>query len=56
MGQKVRTLVDEIKSAGVYKVIWDGNVVEGNELSTGVYFYRLRGDDFQASKKMLLIK
>ena len=56
LGQRIRTLVDEIQSAGRYQVYWDGTNDKGNVLSTGTYFYRLRGDDFVTSKKMLLLK
>ena len=56
LGQNVRTLVDERQAAGYRSVIWDGNDDSGNQVSTGVYFYRIEADDYQASKKMLLIK
>jgi hypothetical protein len=56
LGQKVRTLVNETKSAGTYKSVWDGTDDMGKQLSTGVYFYRLRAGDAIESKKMLLLK
>ncbi|MEE8417499.1 MAG: C25 family cysteine peptidase, partial [candidate division Zixibacteria bacterium] len=56
LGQNVRTLVDERQAAGYRSIIWDGNDDSGNQVSTGVYFYRIEADDYHASKKMLLIK
>lgn len=56
LGQKVRTLVDEPKKPGEYEVVWDGKDEEGNQLSSGVYFYKLKTKDFVQSKKMLLIR
>ena len=56
LGQKVRTLVDGEKPAGVYRVIWDGEDNSGHPASTGVYLYRLRAGDVVQTKKMLLLK
>ncbi len=56
LGQNVRTLVDEHQAAGYRSVIWDGNDDSGNQVSTGVYFYRIEAGVFNASRKMLLIK
>ncbi|KPL24131.1 MAG: hypothetical protein AMS23_05955, partial [Bacteroides sp. SM1_62] len=56
LGQKVRTLVDEVKLPGEYKAVWDGKDEKGNPVSSGVYFYELKVDDLLEVKKMLLIK
>jgi hypothetical protein len=48
--------VDEVKSAGSYNVIWDGIDFYGYEVSSGVYFYRIKTDDFVKTKRMLLLK
>ena len=40
LGQKVRTLVDEARSAGSYRIEWNGNNEFGRPVSTGVYLYR----------------
>ena len=50
-GREVETLVNEEKSAGSYEVNFN---TEG--LSSGIYFYKLRTDNFTETKKMLLIK
>jgi hypothetical protein len=56
LGQKVRTLVDEDKLPGEHKVIWDGKDDDGNEISSGVYFYQLRIADQIKTRKMIIIK
>ncbi|KPL01845.1 MAG: hypothetical protein AMJ73_09690 [candidate division Zixibacteria bacterium SM1_73] len=56
LGQRVRTLVDEPKSPGSYEVIWDGKDGKGNDVSSGIYFYRLDTENYQKTKKMTLLK
>lgn len=56
LGQKVATLVDEYQIAGYKTVWWDGQDAEGNELSSGVYFYRLTAGEFSEVKKMMMVK
>jgi len=56
LGQKVRTLVKETKSAGSYRTEWNGNDDCGNPVSTGLYLYRFSAGEVAQTKKMLLIK
>ena len=51
LGREVRTLVNEVKSAGSYTVDFNAS-----EFSSGVYFYRLQSEGFTDIKKMMLIK
>jgi len=51
LGNELRTLVDEEKSAGIYKI----NFEAGN-LPSGVYFYRYQAGNFIDTKKMLLLR
>lgn len=51
LGESVATLVDKQMQPGSYEVDFDGN-----NLSSGTYFYRIEAGDFSDSKKMLLIK
>ena len=55
-GQLVRTLVDDFQAPGTYNVNWDGTDAMGRQVSSGVYFYRLRAGDFSQTRKMLLVK
>ena len=56
LGQKVRTLVDQVQTAGTYEVIWNGLNVHGQSVSSGIYLYRITAGDFQEIKKMTLLK
>jgi len=56
LGQKVRTLVNETKSAGSYRIEWSSTDESGRSVSTGVYLYRFQAGDVVQSKKMLLLK
>ena len=55
-GQKIKTLVNENKSAGVYNIFWDGKNDNGKRMVSGTYIYRITTSDFQQSKKMILLK
>jgi hypothetical protein len=50
-GSIIETLVDERKSPGDYKVIFDGS-----KLSPGVYHYRLKAGNEVVFKKLVLIR
>jgi hypothetical protein len=56
MGQKVATLVNEFRTAGLHEVTWDGTNDRGSEVSGGVYFFRMSAGDFMDTKKMVLVK
>jgi hypothetical protein len=56
LGEQVRRLIDETRSAGSYRVVWDGTDGAGAAVSTGVYYYRLQTSDLAESRKMLLLK
>ncbi len=56
LGEKIVTLVDEKLSAGYKIVEWDGKDDQGNEVSTGIYFYRLKAGEFTQTRKMVLLK
>ncbi|MCK4858347.1 MAG: T9SS type A sorting domain-containing protein [candidate division Zixibacteria bacterium] len=56
LGQSVRNLVDTEQSAGFKLIHWDGCDDFGNEVGSGVYFYRMETEDFVKSRKMVLLK
>ena len=55
-GQLVRTLVSSQQSAGVYNIVWNGKNDQGVSVPTGVYFFRIRANEFESIKKMALTK
>ncbi len=56
LGQKIRTLVDEDQSLGNKSTNWDGRNENGEQVTSGVYFYRLQAGDYSQTKKMVLLK
>lgn len=55
-GQQVRKLRGEIMTKGEQSVLWDGTDDRGRNMSSGLYFYKLRTEDYQGVGKMMLIK
>jgi len=51
LGQKVATLVNGQQPAGYYQIIWNAQ-----NQATGMYFYRLKADNFSQTNKMLMLK
>ncbi|MBM4175633.1 MAG: T9SS type A sorting domain-containing protein [Ignavibacteria bacterium] len=52
LGREVQTLVNEFKQAGKHLVKFSA----ANNLSSGVYFYKLTAGKFSELKKMILLK
>lgn len=51
LGQRVATLADGYRSAGLQSVVFDAN-----KFASGVYFYRLEAGAFVKTEKMMLLK
>jgi hypothetical protein len=52
LGREIETLVNEFKPIGSYNVL-----VDGSNLASGIYYYRLKVDNnFVETKKMILIR
>ena len=51
LGQKIRTQLNEFKKADRYELEFNGD-----NLSSGVYLYSIRVNDFIETKKMILLK
>ncbi len=57
LGEKLVTLFDEVKDAGIQEVQWDANA-----FSSGIYFYRIHArpvesdKEYSAVKKMIIVK
>ena len=56
IGRNVRTLINQNQSAGMKSVFWDARDANGNQLSSGIYIYRVSAGSFTATKKMVLLK
>ena len=55
-GRRVRTLVSGHKAPGRHLAIWYGRDDAGRELASGVYFYRIEIGDYEARRKMVMLK
>ena len=51
LGEEVTVLINEEKKPGIYNVNFDGK-----NLSSGIYFYQLKADNFVETKKMILLR
>ncbi len=56
LGQEVCTLINVVKSPGRYHIMWDGKNQTGQNVASGIYFYRFKAADFIRTKKLLLIQ
>ncbi len=56
LGQRVKTLIEGHETAGYNTVWWDGKDENGDQVASGIYFYRLQADEFSEIKKMMLVK
>jgi hypothetical protein len=55
-GKLIRELVNEPLNEGFKSVFWDGRDSDGNLVSSGVYFYRLKAGGDVQSRKMILLE
>jgi hypothetical protein len=55
-GRAVRTLQTGTLTAGPHSVTWDGTNGSGNDVSSGVYFYRLKAAGYEGTEKMVLLR
>jgi len=55
-GRRVVTLASGLLSVGTHRVEWNGRSQSGRSTASGVYYYRLSGDGYTATRKMVLLK
>ena len=55
-GQRVRTLVDQVREPGLHQVAWDGLDEGGMPVASGAYFCRLRAGDYTQVRRMLYLR
>lgn len=56
LGQKVKTLINQYQSAGYKMVRWNSRDDRGDEVASGVYFFKIEAGGYSDFKKMLLLK
>ena len=56
LGRQITTLMSGQQGAGSYPMEWDGRDAHGLNMPTGIYFIRMKADDFDATQKIMLMK
>jgi hypothetical protein len=55
-GQRINTLINDQMRAGYHQVVWNGRCEIGNQVGSGIYFYRLKAGEYQSVRRMLQMK
>lgn len=55
-GHEVATLVNRSLTAGPHNVVWDARDARGQDVVSGVYFYRLTAPGVERTRRMVLLK
>jgi hypothetical protein len=55
-GRRVRTLVSGRVTGGVHEIRWEGLNDDGRRVSSGIYFYRLEGEERSLTRKLVLLR
>lgn len=55
-GQLVKTLVNAFRVGGRYEVGWNGTNAKDSPIASGVYFVNMVAPNYQATKKLVLLK
>jgi hypothetical protein len=57
LGRKIKSLIkEEEMDAGLMKTVWDATDSNGKKVSSGIYIYRIKANEYISSMKMLLLK
>ncbi len=56
LGRKVAEIANQNYPAGYNETTWNGLNRNGEQVSSGVYFYRITADRWSAAKRMLMLK
>ncbi|MCD4819773.1 MAG: T9SS type A sorting domain-containing protein [Candidatus Cloacimonetes bacterium] len=55
-GQKIKKLEIRNDKLGINKVVWNGKDEQGSNVSSGIYFIKMKTDNYEAIKKAILMK
>jgi hypothetical protein len=56
LGNRVSTLVDEVKAPGNHEVMWNGTDENGSRVASGIYFYNMKAGAFNETRRMVMLK
>jgi flagellar hook assembly protein FlgD len=55
-GRRIRTLVREVREAGVFRIAWDGRDDHGSLVPAGAYFVRLAAEGRVERESVIRLK
>jgi M6 family metalloprotease-like protein len=55
-GELVKELLDKNMQAGKHSIVWDGKNTNHKTVSAGIYLLRMISNDYQSTRKMIMIK
>ena len=56
IGNEVKTLVNKEMTPGKHTVYWSGKDNNGLDVSSGMYFYKLKVGEITKQKKLILLR
>lgn len=56
LGLEIATLINNSQPKGLHSVVWNGTDGAGNQVTSGIYFYRMIAGSFVETKKMILLR
>lgn len=56
LGQRVRTLANEVYAPGRYRVVWNGRDEAGEPVASGIYILHFRAGNFVKNQRMVLLR
>jgi len=56
LGREVNVLVNDYLQPNKYSIVWNGLNMDGQQVASGVYYYKMIADSFVDTKKMLFVK
>ncbi len=56
LGQRVRVLKSGWETAGSHHIVWDGRDDAGHPVSSGSYFYKLKTEHGEETRRMVLVR
>jgi hypothetical protein len=55
-GQKIKSLINKTYAPGKYTLIWAGKDDYNKQVTSGIYFYKIKSGSYTHTKKMILMK
>ncbi len=56
LGREVNVLVNDYLQPNKYSIVWNGLNMDGQQVASGIYYYKMIANSFVDTKKMLFVK